>query len=228
MSYQLPAVLNSLLKQPVEPFAGGSPSPRTEVTPTWSESDTALCYSRDIWRCRSAKLPPRSRDAPCKRPFNPMRGEACARELANRQSGDRFSSSQPTIELARPAPMLSALQSAIALTRWYSIVRRRLADLRIALRIVGQLALTGYRTTHAAEWPPASRSVRWTGAHRSTNEPSPICTVAGFFATRWLSTTGINEMPTRHSSCPGAARLLDRAFQGAIVSHGRPNVALGG
>lgn len=154
MSYQLPAVLNSLLKQPVEPFAGRSPSPRTEATPTWSESDTALCYSRDIWRCRSAKLPPRSRDAPCKRPFNPTRGEACARELlneANRQSGDRFSSSQPTIELARPAPMLSALQSAIALTRWYSIVRRRLADLRIALRIVGQLALTGYRTTHAAE-----------------------------------------------------------------------------
>lgn len=38
-----------------------------------------------------------------------------------------------------------------------------------------------------------------------------------FAATLWLSTTGINEMPTRHSSCPGAARLLDRAFQGAIV-----------
>lgn len=36
-----------------------------------------------------------------------------------------------------------------------------------------------------------------------------------FGATLRLSTTGINEMPTRHSSCPGAARLLDRAFQGA-------------
>lgn len=47
-----------------------------------------------------------------------------------------------------------------------------------------------------------------------------------FAATLWLSTTG-DEMPTRHSSCPGAARLLDRAFQGAIVSHGGPNVALG-
>lgn len=41
-----------------------------------------------------------------------------------------------------------------------------------------------------------------------------------FAATLRLSTTGINEMPTRRSSCPGAARLLDRAFQGAIVSHG--------
>lgn len=51
---------------------------------------------------------------------------------------------------------------------------------------------------------------------------------SGYFgATLWLSTTGINEMPTRHSSCPGAARLLDRAFQGAIVSHGGQNVALG-
>lgn len=38
-----------------------------------------------------------------------------------------------------------------------------------------------------------------------------------FGATLRLSTTGINEMPTRHSSCPGAARLLDRAFQGSIV-----------
>lgn len=38
-----------------------------------------------------------------------------------------------------------------------------------------------------------------------------------FGATLRLSTTGINEMPTRHSSCLGAARLLDRAFQGAIV-----------
>lgn len=35
MSYQLPAVLNSLLKQSVDPFAGHSPGQRTEATPTF-------------------------------------------------------------------------------------------------------------------------------------------------------------------------------------------------
>lgn len=35
VSYQLPAVLNSLLKQSVEPFAGRSPGQRTEATPTF-------------------------------------------------------------------------------------------------------------------------------------------------------------------------------------------------
>lgn len=35
MSYQLPAVLNSPLKQSVEPFAGHSPGQRTEATPTF-------------------------------------------------------------------------------------------------------------------------------------------------------------------------------------------------
>lgn len=48
-----------------------------------------------------------------------------------------------------------------------------------------------------------------------------------FGATLRLSTTGINEMPTRHSSCPGAARLLDRAFSRRDRVHGGPNVALG-
>lgn len=119
----------------------------------------------------------------------------------------------------------SALRSAIALPpRCQSILGRWLVD----LRIVDQLALTGYWTTHAAEWPPASKICTMERCSPLDERAVADLHSSGYFgATLWLSTTGINEVPTRHSSCPGAARLLDRAFQGAIVSHGGQNVALG-
>lgn len=89
-------------------------------------------------------------------------------------------------------------------------------------------ALIGCWTTHPAEWPPPSISVRQTCAHRSRNELRPICRVADNLARRaWLSTIGINERATRHFQLPGTALRLDWAFQGAIVSDGGPNVAHG-
>lgn len=73
-----------------------------------------------------------------------MRGEAYGRELLNaadRQRGRHFQFQPTTIEHAGPAPMLCVAISDRAPPRLHSTLGHWLVDLRIVLRIVGQLAL---------------------------------------------------------------------------------------
>lgn len=72
-----------------------------------------------------------------------MRGDAYGRELLNaahRQGERHFSSSPATSGNAGPAPMLCVAISDRA-SPLHSILGRWLVEPRIALRIVGQLAL---------------------------------------------------------------------------------------
>lgn len=64
--------------------------------------------------------------------------------------------------------------------------------------------LTGCWTTRAAEWPPASRSLRQTGAHRSRNALPPICTIADNLAPR-AGYRRSEQARGQHviSNCPG-------------------------
>lgn len=88
MSYQLPAVLNSRLNSLLSHASVVRQVRGPKHLRHASESDTALCYSRDIWRCRSAELPPISSYVPVcdtrrarkERPCNAMHGEAYGRE----------------------------------------------------------------------------------------------------------------------------------------------------
>lgn len=85
-----------------------------------------------------------------------MRGDAYGRELLNAadgQTGRHFSSSQ------QPSNM--SIRNALRCNQRSRSppMAQHTRPLAVDLRIVGQLALTGCRTAHAAEWPAPSSAI---------------------------------------------------------------------
>lgn len=140
------------------------------------------------------------------RPCNLMRGDAYGRELLNaahRQGQRHFSSSQQPAEMP-VRHQCSALRSAIALPPCTAYSAAGWSSFGSCCGSSASSPLTACWTTRAAEWPPASRSVRQTGAHRSRNVLPPICTIADNLAPR--AGYGRSEQPRgQHviSNCPG-------------------------
>lgn len=139
-----------------------------------------------------------------------MRGEAYGRELLNaadRQRGRHFSSGQQPSNIS-VRHQCSALRSGIAppdctaysATGWSTFG----SSCGSTCGSSASSHLTGCWTTRAAERPPASRSLRQTGAHRSRNALPPICTTADTLAPR----TGYRRSEQASgqqviSNCPG-------------------------
>lgn len=127
---------------------------------------------------------------------------------------------------AGPTPMLCIAISDRAPPRCQSILGRWLVD----LRIVGQLALTGYWTTHAAARPPPLKLC--TTDRYSPLEQRAAADLHGrgqFGATRWLSTIRITERrhvvsnsPGRHYSAIGlkarSCQTVDRMCNMVVVN----------
>lgn len=140
-----------------------------------------------------------------------MRGEAYGRELLNaadRQRGRHFSSGQQPSNMP-VRHQCSALRSGIALppdctaylaTGWSTFG----SSCGSSCGSSASSHLTGCWTTRAAEWPPASRSLRQTGAHRSRNALPPICTTADNLAPR-AGYRRSEQASGQHviSNCPG-------------------------
>lgn len=135
MSYQLPAVLNSRLNSLLSHAAVVRPVRGQKQLRHSSECDTALCYSRDTWRCRSAKMPPTTR-------YVPVCGTKAGAQGAAQYSHARRSAWSRAAKRSIPCVAISDR----APPRWYSILGRWLVDLRIVLRVVGRLALARLRT----------------------------------------------------------------------------------
>lgn len=134
MSYQLPAVLNSRLNSLLSHAAVVRPVRAQKQLRHSSECDTALCYSRDIWRCSQQNYP---NNEICTR----LRHEAGAQGAALYSHAQRSARSRPA-----KRRILCVAISDRAPPRWYSVLGRLLVDLRIVLRVVGQLALARLRT----------------------------------------------------------------------------------
>lgn len=124
MSYQLPAVLNSLLKQSVEPFAARSPGQRTEATPTFVRMRHCALLQRPHLAMEVSKTAADNERPPCgtrqarraRHLKSHVRRRLWLRAAEDRRASERTPFQfQPAIMHMPVRHQCSALRSAIAL-----------------------------------------------------------------------------------------------------------------